>query len=318
MESKVSIIIPTFNGATRGYLRDAVESVMSQGYTNYELIIINDGSTDNTEELCKEYINNPRVKYVYQENKGLAAARNTGIKNSTGEYICLLDDDDLWKKDKIKQQVEIFTESDDSCLGMVYCAAELIDENNKLVGIRYKEIGNKAFRKLWLGGNIVSCPSSVMIKRCVLNEVGIFNENMKSVEDLELWLRISRQYHILSIPEALVKYRIHLNRITVSFCKREEFFEYCLYSRLLLDGAGIIGIDEDIVYRNLYERTAVRRFALGDYRQVRKFCRIASAYGNISLFTQVIFLLSYFPFLAEVCKKFRRKIKLVLFKLKIM
>jgi len=313
MQSKISVILPTFNGASRGYLKEAIESVLLQTYPDFELIIINDGSTDNTDGLCRKYADKPCVRYISQENKGLAAARNAGIKHSKGEYICLLDDDDLWLKDKLQQQIGFFMDSNDASLGMVYCAAELIDDNGNIFNVRYKDIGDDAYRKLLLEGNIISCPSSVMIKRDVLDRVGVFDEEMKSAEDLELWLRISRQYRIRSIPQYLVKYRVHANSITVNSCKREEFFEYSLYFRLIQEGLNI-NLNEDRIFGNLYQRTAIRHFSMGDYRQVRKFYRIAAAYTGTSLAAKAAFLLAHFPFIAETGKAIRRRIRLGLFK----
>lgn len=311
----VSVILPTYNGASRGYLKTAIESVLLQSEQDIELIIVNDGSTDETGQVCMKYSADPRVKYMHQHNKGLAAARNLGIRSARGEYICLIDDDDIWKKDKIKRQIEVFEGSQDQGLGMVYCAVELIDGKGKILGVRYKDAGVDTCHRLLLEGNIVSSPSSVMIKKDVLEKTGIFNEDMKSAEDLELWLRISRRYAIRSMPEDLAQYRLCANSITVNFSDREEFFEYSLYLKLVQEGL-VNGLDKNKIFRNLYERTAGRRFSMGDYRKVRKFHRLAASYGSTSFYSKGLFILSWVPFLADIFKTVRRKVKYSLFKSK--
>ena len=106
--TKVSIILTTLNGATRGYLGFAIESVLKQSYRDFELLIVDDGSTDETKKYCEKYLADPRVKYIFQSNRGLGGARNKGIKNSIGKFICFLDDDDVWKADKLQKQIKFF------------------------------------------------------------------------------------------------------------------------------------------------------------------------------------------------------------------
>lgn len=306
MDPKVSVILPTFNGASRGYLDEAIESALSQTYKNYELIIIDDGSNDGTEKVCKKYLDGVRVKYIYQDNKGLAIARNTGIVHSSGSFVCFIDDDDVWKREKLQRQIDFFIKNNDPRVGMVYTAAEYIDEEGRSLGIRYAPAKGDIYKTLIFKGNIITCPSSVMIKKEVLEKVGILKAEMKSLEDLELWFRIAQIYHVYSINDDLVKYRLHQNRITSSHYKREEFYELLLYYTLLQNEKGI---NEDIIYRNIYQRFAIRHFSLGNYREVRKFYKIASAYATPELSYHFMFLLSYFPSLAKMIKNIRRKVK---------
>ena len=95
MNNKVAVILTTYNGATRGFLEIAIESVLKQTFQNYELLIVDDGSEDETRELCERYISNPRIRYIYQENSGLSRARNAGIESTDCMFICFLDDDDV-------------------------------------------------------------------------------------------------------------------------------------------------------------------------------------------------------------------------------
>ena len=310
MNAKVSVILTTYNGALRGYLKDAIESVLRQSYKDYELIIVDDGSKDETKNLCKAYLTNTRVKYVYQENRGLAVARNKGIANSSGDFICFLDDDDVWDKDKLKKQVDFFLNNLNSNLGMIYTAAEYIDKKGMRLGIRHKEAKGDMYKRLLFEGNIITCPSSVMIRKGVLDAVGILNEEMKSLEDLELWIRIAKKFSIHSLDESLVKYRIHDNRITMHSYKREEFYERLLYCQLLQK---IKDIDQNTIYRNMYQRFVIRHFSLGNYKEARKFYAIASSYKSPSLYISSLFLLAYLPPVADIFKEIRRKVKGYLF-----
>ena len=129
----VSVILPTYNGATRGngeYLRQALESVLNQSYENFELIIINDGSTDNTENLIKSY-RDKRIIYLKNEsNKGLGATRNRGLRIVKGDYICFLDDDDLYYENRINTQLNKMLE-DNSDVSI--CGVDIIDEKGKII-----------------------------------------------------------------------------------------------------------------------------------------------------------------------------------------
>jgi len=104
MIPRISVIIPAYNRAN--YLTEAINSVLSQTYRNFELIVVNDGSQDNTEEILKKYVG--KIKYFYQENNGVSSARNKGIDNSKGEFLCFLDSDDLWEKKKLEKQIDYF------------------------------------------------------------------------------------------------------------------------------------------------------------------------------------------------------------------
>ena len=104
----ISVILTTFNGQSRGYLEYAIESVLAQTFDNFELVLIDDGSTDDTKGICEKYLRNEKVFYFFQPNKGLASARNIGISKSNGIYICFIDDD-VWKKDKLQKQISFLT-----------------------------------------------------------------------------------------------------------------------------------------------------------------------------------------------------------------
>ncbi len=171
----VSVIIPAYNAAT--YISEAINSVLSQDYKNFKLIIINDGSTDNTEEIIKSYTDN-RIHYMSQHNKGLAATHNTGIKQSRGEYVIKLDCDDMMKSDFISKHIRTFEEHPEA--DMVYCDDYLISENAGPIRVierpEYND-NNCLVRDLFKNGFPV-VPFRTCIRKSVFDRIGYFDENL--------------------------------------------------------------------------------------------------------------------------------------------
>lgn len=215
-----SIIIPAYNALR--YLPETLESVLVQTFTDFEVIIINDGSYDNIVEWAVE-IQDPRVKFISQENKGVSAARNLGIENAIGEYIAFLDADDLWEPTKLEKQIECFQKN--SSLGLVHTEMALIDEESKSLGRKFtSNIEGNGLKSLLEQNTIVT--SSVIVRRSCLERLGNFDINLSSSEDWELWVRIAANYLIAQIKEPLVFYRQHPNNTT----KNWQMLEQDLYT----------------------------------------------------------------------------------------
>jgi len=195
MES-ISVIIPTYN--RKALLKKAIDSVLNQSYQEFELIIIDDGSTDETKELIRKY--NNRVCYVFQENKGPSFARNQGIKTSKADYIAFLDSDDWWDKDKLKIQYELMQENKD-CL--ISHTQEIWHKDGKIFNQKkkHKKYSGNIFDKC-LPICAVSM-STVMIKRELFDEVGFFDESLPCCEDYDFWLRVSPYHSFLLIDKPL-------------------------------------------------------------------------------------------------------------------
>lgn len=216
--SKVSVIIPTYNYAH--YIEEAIDSVLAQTYKDYEIIVVDDGSTDNTKEVVSKY--GPKIKYIYQENQGLSAARNTGIKNSNGEYIAILDSDDLWLPWKIEKQMKLFEAN--SGVGLVYSDGFAFGEEGVFDDFLFEENMNfyrgRVFDKLLLN-NFIPCPSA-LVKRDCFNKVGLFDTSLDACEDWDMWLRISLHYEIDYVNEPLVKHREHKGSMQTKVEMMEE------------------------------------------------------------------------------------------------
>jgi len=210
---RVSIIIPAYNAAS--FIGDSVRSALTQTYPNKEIVVVDDGSTDDTRAILEEYIKSGQIKYFYQENKGPAAARNLGIKNSSGEFIAFLDADDVWLPEKLKKQIDLFKNPK---VGLVYSDMEFFGD--KFPFKKYSEMTKgfyrgEAMREL-IKRNFIPI-SSVVLRREVFEMAGYFNEDFKRFpigEDYELWLRVARVFEVDFIPEAFVRYRIHAGQMS--------------------------------------------------------------------------------------------------------
>ncbi len=191
----VSVIIPTYN---RGWIvAEAIDSVLAQDYNNYELIVIDDGSDDNTPAILAAYGN--KITVLHQSNRGVSAARNRGIAAAAGRWIAFLDSDDLWLPRKLSTQVNFFKENPDAVINQT-------EERWLRNGVRV----NPKKRHLKFSGMIFEqslalclvSPSAVMIRKSLFETVGVFDESLPACEDYDLWLRISCRYpvHLIATP----------------------------------------------------------------------------------------------------------------------
>ncbi len=224
----VSIIIPAWNAEK--YIKEAIDSALNQTHPNTEVIVVNDGSTDGTESILKSY-QNPKLRYFNQENQGLAGARNTGIKNSQGEYIALLDSDDIFLPSKVERQAEILEDNPDYGI----CYSDLLHFNDPPDPARFEsrsESGGspsgtwragESHRKFFhhryrypsgdIFGEIIHRqfinPLAVMIRRGIFNQFGLFDQNLRRSEDWELWLRLAKNgVKFYYLNEVLAHYRV--------------------------------------------------------------------------------------------------------------
>jgi glycosyltransferase involved in cell wall biosynthesis len=202
----VSVIIPSYNGGL--YIKEAVDSALSQTYQPVEVVVIDDGSADNTRQVLEPYIESKKIFYIYQKNKGLSAARNTGIKNARGTYIALLDSDDIFLPTKIERQVN-FMELHPKC-DLCYCDIVHFREEDqtKTLHLRYRYYsGDQVLRNL-LKRNFIN-PLGVVMRQSVSGRFGYFNESFRRSEDWEFWVRLAiGGGQIEFLPERLAKYRI--------------------------------------------------------------------------------------------------------------
>ncbi len=202
----VSIIVPAYN-ANR-FISDTIKSVINQSYTNWELIIVNDGSTDDTEKTIAPYLNDKRIKYISKQNSGVSDTRNKGSHLANGKFIAFLDADDIWKEHNLARKIESLNNL--NC-DAVYSKCELIDENSIPINKELTGSGEPSLDDiLLLKGNYITAPSGIIIKKIILESVGEFDINLSNNADQDLWIRIlANGFKINLIPEPLWKYRVH-------------------------------------------------------------------------------------------------------------
>ena len=226
----ISVVIPTYNRIE--LLKRSIDSVINQTIKPSEIIIVDDGSNDGTEAMVKKKYDS--LKLIKQKNKGVSAARNSGIKASSGEWICFLDSDDEWKNDKLEKQITAVANNSDY---KFFHSNEIWIKNGKRINQKkkHKKYGGDIFKKCLDMCRI--SPSSVLIDKNIFEEIGFFNENLVVCEDYELWLRICDKYEVFFIDEPLIfKYGGHQGQLSYSIDSIEfhriKALEYLLSTSL--------------------------------------------------------------------------------------
>lgn len=200
----VSVIIPTYNRAE--LVRRAVESVLAQTYKNIEVIVIDDGSTDDTASLLAPYLKH--IVYVLESNNGgsVGRARNIGIKHSKGDYLAFLDSDDEWLPDKLEKQVSLLKSPN---VHIAYCDAYYVDEKGDILAIKRERRRGNILRHLLIDNVVSGSASAVILRRDCFDKVATFREDIDTPEDWDLWLRLAFHFDFDYVPVPLVKIRVH-------------------------------------------------------------------------------------------------------------
>lgn len=222
MEKLISIILPTYNGAHR--IEESIRSVINQSYTNWELLVIDDGSKDNTKSIISSFIeSDSRIKYILNEvNLGIQKTLNKGIKEAKGEYIARIDDDDLWCDiDKLKNQVEFLEQNKNHVL--VGTGVIVIDESGKELFRYLLPESNKDIRSNLLGKNCF-VHSSVLFRKNSALEFGGYDEshNTRHLEDYDLWLKLGTIGKLHNLPLYSVRFTLRKGSLS-SVNKLEQF-----------------------------------------------------------------------------------------------
>ncbi len=268
----VSIIIPAYNHAA--FLQKTLESALAQDWHDYEIIVVDDGSKDSTPQVATAF--GAAVRYLPQTNHGMAATRNIGIQHSTGELLSFLDDDDLWLPHYLSTVVAQFRA--DPELGGLHTGYQLTSdkagEDFPLQGTRTVP-ADDLYKNLLEGGFFP--PSSVTVRRAVLDKVGVFDETLQGCADWELWLRVSREHKFRGIPDVLVKYRIHAGGLSSNV-------EHMTQDRLKAIGKhwgpaegdpAQWPADKRAVYAFAYRNAAIEYTMRGQPEAARRFIQLA-------------------------------------------
>ena len=200
MTPKVSVVIPVLNRPVA--VRRAIDSVLAQTLQDFELIVVDDGSTDETVAAVEACVD-PRIKLArHDRRRGGSAARNTGIRAGSAPYVAFLDSDDEWLPTKLQRQFEVFERSDED-LALVYTGAEWVYADGTVQTVIPRRYADLAHRLLT--ANVVGEASVGMVRRTALNEIGVFDESLPSCQDMDLWLRICERFRADVVSEALVR-----------------------------------------------------------------------------------------------------------------
>jgi len=234
----VSVVVTCYNYGQ--YVSECLTSILEQTFRDIEVIVVDDGSTDDSEEKVRPFLDDRRFKYIKQKNGGQANAKNRGIKESRGKYIAFLDADDLWEKDKLEKQLALFRSP---AIGVVYSLARLIDEKGEQldVGSRGKYLEPRSGKvSQWLVLDNFVWFSSSVVKRSCFEDFGLFDESLKMGIDWDLWLRFSINYEFDYINEPLLAYRIgHSGQMSKNLETRQKCSDFIL-SRFLADYPGVV------------------------------------------------------------------------------
>ena len=202
---KVSIIIPVFNGSN--YMREAIDSALGQTYENREIIVVNDGSTDQgeTEGIALSYGN--RIRYILKKNGGVASALNAGIRNMTGNYFSWLSHDDVYYPYKVEAQMKALSGAGQDSI--LYSDYEFIDRGGRTVGTRtIRPAAYTGFRlSLIVDDPVNGC--AALIPRSCFDACGLFDEGLRTIQDYDMWFRLARTYRFIHLPQVLIRSRKH-------------------------------------------------------------------------------------------------------------
>jgi len=200
----VSVVIATYNYGR--FLGRALDSVLTQTFSDYEVIVVDDGSTDDTPSVIKPYLEGHPISYHRVEHIGVSAAKNHGMRQVRGRYVAFLDSDDQWAAEKLERQLSLF--GSDPTTGLVYTRRMVIDPEDRFLRVDQGQLhrGN-VLNQLFLNNFV--CYSSAMVRREVLNKVGLLDESIVIPSDFDLWLRIALHYRFDYLDEPLTLYREH-------------------------------------------------------------------------------------------------------------
>jgi glycosyltransferase involved in cell wall biosynthesis len=259
----VTIVIPAYNEAAT--IGDAINSALQQSFTDFELLVIDDGSSDTTANIAA-MVPDARVQVLSFENKGLAASRNRGIRRAAGELIAFLDADDLWTPDKLSSQVEVLRRYPEAVLA--YSWTDCIDEDGRFLrhGSHVRADG-EVYKQL-LSRNFIDNGSSPMVRRLAFDEVGLFNEDYPAAEDWDMWLRLAHRYRFACVPSVQVLYRVRSKSLTSDVSQQLECVMTVLHNGLeRLPASPERERIKRTVTANIYKYLAIRLVETGNSRQ---------------------------------------------------
>jgi glycosyltransferase involved in cell wall biosynthesis len=288
---KVSVIMPVYNAER--FLESAIESIFTQTFTDYELLVINDGSTDRSDELLSKF-SDPRLRIINNvSNKGLVRTLNIGIAHSQGEYIARMDADDLSHPARLDKQVSYL--DDHSNTGLLGCAYWIIGIENNITSTQYFPTSNNNLQEKILLADYF-CHPSVMIKRVYLDQVRGYDEAFATSEDYDLWLRLSEVCEIANLPEPLFYYRRYQgSKTSIEGARLQTQYDLLAQKKVIERRKKLACSENELIRRQLacvYIAVACRELILGKYESAEQDLSLAfecdSDYLTSGVFKEIV------------------------------
>jgi len=314
MSKLVSVIIPTYNRAD--IITEAINTVLEQTYQNFEIIVIDDGSTDNTCEVIKN-IDDSRIQYIYQENSGRPSlARNTGIKISIGEYIAFLDSDDLWHREKLEKQIDILDNNNN--IGLVTNWSLYKTFKNEEIQVKKSQAKTQKENVLYIltapDKAFTGTPTLLVRKKC-FETIGSFDDEMTFCEDWDLFFRISLLYEIYNIEEILTYVRMHQESISKTPDVKKFKDSYLRYLQKAFENKNLspelLKIKDEAYSNALWSIGGWALHKSKDYQTARKSFLESIKYSYCKIFNirfLMEFTVSFYPRLFLGIYEYSRKI----------
>lgn len=293
----VSVILPVYNG--QRFLADAINSILAQSYSNLELLIVDDGSTDESQSIVKTFAtNDSRIRFFQQQNSGVAAARNVALREAHGQYIGFIDQDDLWQLDKLEVQMMYFNNYPD-CV-FLHGNIDYIDDQSAPVDKSLypwvTSASGHCFERLFTWNAIAI--QTVCFKRECIKTVGFLREDVPGVDDYDYWLRFSRFFHIDYLDKTFVLYRFHgdneSHKWHLQDIKRAKVLEGILQQfPEVYDEFGRVKVNEKLYA--LYREIAVEFIRTNAYDEAQPYLLKAIRLSPLNLTNTIHFLISFLP-----------------------
>ncbi|MBB7184212.1 glycosyltransferase [Escherichia coli] len=227
----ITVIMPVYNAEK--YIYESIKSILVQSYSNFEFIIINDGSKDSSGKIIENFLDDTRIRYINRENKGLVFTLNEAISLSRGNYIARMDADDISHPLRLEKQLNFLLENPD--IAVVGCSSFIIDQNSKVINTRKPPLTPLVNKALLFFGPTLTHPS-VMFNKMLLGDQLYYSDKYLHVEDYDLWLRLINQYKIANIKDVLFYYRINESGVSQTNLFEQKINAAKAYSEIKYDG----------------------------------------------------------------------------------
>lgn len=282
----VSVIVPVYNRAD--LIGSTIRSILAQTYSSFEIIIINDGSTDDTLDVLNKFVQEhpEKITILNQNNSGQVTARNNGIKNAGGEYIAFLDSDDTWLPHKLEKQMPLFRQG----VGLVYSGINEVDESGRILRTVpcEKDMRGDIYRQLLIKNRMTG--GSVVVKRDAIEKVGIFDPSLKAAENWDLWIRISKEFSVDYVDEPLVNYLKHEGNMSADSPVMLNATK-CILQKHLLDVPSdpLLEGTYKKAYANYYYRYGIYYYSRGQYHEARREFRKSLSFcaNNMDIYIRI-------------------------------